>query len=435
MKKTAKIIVATAACACLVGASGCAAATNSLSVDSYWYIDTFEGIQRTSVLDDEENANRTAEVLLYELNFEQPENGNAAYRVEYYTDSENFDEGDNAHYFKTTFYAKHFDWSTDTNEKYTLTANDINAMPEEDQQRITDGTQEVLYVLETEMRVSGRYVLGDADTAATGENSVEFSDYMTTTTYFRSARNGLEPVYSKQRVHTTSPATLAPVTVEDMCRQFEYSYEVFYNFDCTEATYTYTEHYSDDERSDPEEYTVDGLKNTGYTLFDNNSLYNAIRGMSLSENFGTTLSLFTPANYGVFNVNVTGGAQGELDLEADADIISALTSAYGEFDIPPAEENGDSTDNGEDGTQETEEHSYIYYNPAYITAASELHGTTQTAWFAAVNISDSNGNTLSDEDNNVYRATMLRLTVPVSYSLGTIEYRLAEVVSVLGGQA
>ena len=64
-----------------------------------------------------------------------------------------------------------------------------------------------------------------------------------------------------------------------------------------------------------------------------------------------------------------------------------------------------------------------------------MHGTTQTAWFAAVNISDSNGNTLSDEDNNVYRATMLRLTVPVSYSLGTIEYRLAEVVSVLGGQA
>ena len=232
MKKTAKIIVATAACACLVGASGCAAATNSLSVDSYWYIDTFEGIQRTSVLDDEENANRTAEVLLYELNFEQPENGNAAYRVEYYTDSENFDEGDNAHYFKTTFYAKHFDWSTDANEKYTLTANDINAMPDEDQQRITNGTQEVVYVLETEMRVSGRYVLGDADTAATGENSVEFSDYMTTTTYFRSARNGLEPVYSKQRVHTTSPATLAPVTVEDMCRQFEYSYEVFYNFDC-----------------------------------------------------------------------------------------------------------------------------------------------------------------------------------------------------------
>lgn len=422
MKKTAKLLAVAAACVCVVGASGCATATNALTVDSFWYIDTFDGIQRTSVLDVEENAGRTAEVLLYELNFDAPENGNSAYRVEYYTDSENFAEGENAHYFKTTFYAKHFDWSADTLDKYTLTANDIIDM-EDAADRVT-GTEEVVYVLETEMRASGRYVYGGADTAATADNSVEFEDYMITTTYFRSARQVLEPVYSRQEVHTTTPAGISPASKDDMCRQIEYTYEVFYNFDCTEATYTYTE-----AGGTAEESVVGGLNSTGHTLFDNNSLYTAIRGMSLSESFATTISLFTPANTGVLNVNVTGGTQNELNTETDADIIAAITDAYGTLDL------SSDSEEGEESAEDEVAHSGVYYNPVSITAASELHGTTQTAWFAAVNVSDADGNAVSNEDNNVYRATMLRLTVPISYGLGTMEYRLAEVVSELGAMA
>lgn len=412
MKKTAKIIALTAACACLIGASGCTAATNSLTVDSYWYIDSYEGIQRTSI--DPEANGRTSEVLLYELSFDGNDGGNGVYRVDYFTDGEDFENGEHPHYFKTTFYATGFDWNSDTMQKYALSSSDVAELPEEDRQRM-DGTEEIVYVLETEMAVSGRYVYGGADTEANDENSVQFDDYMRTTTYFRSARNTLEPVYSRQEVHTTSPNALAPASADDMCVQLEYEYEVFYNFDCTEATYTYTE-----EGEAAEEYTVGNLAEHS-PLFDNNTIYTVVRGMSLSQSLSTTVSLFTPANFGVFNVNITGGAQAELNPETDADIIAALTAAYGQPDIP---ESGDSEEGETEGGDETA-HSYIYYNPASLTAASELHGTTQTAWFAAV----------SDENDNTYRATMLRLAVPLSYGLGTMEYRLAEVVSVLGALA
>ena len=410
MKKTLKILAAAAASLCLAGAAGCASATSAFTVDSYWYIDNYKGIQPTSVLDDEENAGRTPETLLYELTFAKND-GNGVYRVEYDTESENFAEGDDAHYFKTTFYAAHFDWSTQTAEKYRLTAQDVEKLSDADRARM-DGTSEVVYVLETEMKVSGRYVFG-AQAEATAENSVEFSDYMNTTTCFRSVNFTLEPVYSRQEAHSTSPAFMSPADKDSMCVQTEYSYETFYNYDCTEATYTYTENGG----SESDSRTVGELNKTPNAMFDNNTLYTAIRGMSLSDGFSATLSLFTPANFGIFNVSVAGNAGGELDPEEDADIISALTSAYG---MPEAEENDD-----EENGEAEEEHSRIFYNSVAITAASELHGTTQTAWFAAV----------EDESNNTYRATMLRLYVPLSFGLGAMEYRLAEVESVLGQKA
>lgn len=195
MKKTAKIIAVAAACACLLGASGCATANNHISVDSFWYIDSYEGIQRTSVLDDAENAGRTPEVLLYELKFDKESGGNAAYYVEYFTDDTDFENGEHPHYFKTTFYAMSFDWNGDlVNEDYRISSTD--EIPEEDRARM-NGTEEVVYVLETEMRADGQYVYGPSDTEPTADNSVQFSDYIKTTTYFRSARNTLEPVYSR----------------------------------------------------------------------------------------------------------------------------------------------------------------------------------------------------------------------------------------------
>ena len=105
MKKIASVLAICAAGACLLGVSGCATASSGLSVDSYWYIDSYEGIQRTSVLDDPDNieAGRTPESLLYEIKFDEESGGNGAYKIEYNTDSENFAEGDDAHFFRTVF--------------------------------------------------------------------------------------------------------------------------------------------------------------------------------------------------------------------------------------------------------------------------------------------------------------------------------------------
>ena len=422
MKKIASVLAICAAGACLLGVSGCATASSGLSVDSYWYIDSYEGIQRTSVLDDPENAGRTPESLLYEIKFDEESGGNGAYKIEYNTDSENFAEGDDAHFFRTVFYAEHYDWADVEHEEYAPTQSEADELPEEDKQRM-DGTAEVVYVLETEARISGTYVfIGNGADENAAENRVEFTDYMITKTYFRSARNGLQPVYSKQEVHTTSPAAMSPTSPETMCEEIEYTYEVWYNFECTEAYYEYVD--KDNAGANLSD-TVTGLQNSGHTLFDNNTLYTVIRGFSLSENFGTTISLMVPANSGIVNVNVIGATKSELDTETDADIISALTAAYGQPEIPEPEEGeeGEGEGDGEEG--EEEQHSYLYYNPVSIRVSGNNLGVTQTAWFASV----------EDEDNNTYRATMLRLTVPMSYALGTLEYRLAEVESVLGETA
>ncbi len=405
MNKKVKFIAAAAACSaalCMAGVAGCASASRGLVVDSFWYISAFESIQPSSV--DPEDNGRQNEVLLYELTFDKDAARNAVYEVNYFTDGENFAEGEDAHYFMTTFYATRFDWSDErVAEEYRLTEADVNALPEDsDLKARLNGTKETVYVLKTELKVSGEYIFGGDESTA-----VRFSDGMTTETYFRSSGEGLQPVYSTQDVATTAPKGLSPSSSDDMCERLEYSYEVSYSPYCTEARITYSP-----AEGEKQVKTV-SLDSAPGAVFDNNALYTVIRGLSLSENFGATLNLLIPADGGVNGVSVSAGARAELGAEDDADIISALTAAYGE---PPSEDASE--------TAEADKGSGIFYYPVSIGASSG-RGVTRTAWYAAV----------ENERDNTYRATMLRLYQPLSYSLGAWEFRLASVEGVLGAQA
>ena len=264
-----------------------------------------------------------------------------------------------------------------------------------------DGTVETVYVLKTELKISGEYVYGDDESTA-----VRFSDSMVTETYFRSSGDGLQPVYSTQDAVTTVPKSISPSSADEMCEQLDYEYEVSYSPYGTEAEITYSP-----AGGEAEVKTV-SLDSDPGAVFDNNTLYTVIRGLSLSENFGAALNLLIPADGGVSTVNVSAGSRGELDATDDADMISALTAAYGE---PPSEDAVETT--------EADAGSNIFYYPVSIGASSG-RGVTRTAWYAAV----------EDERNNTYRATMLRLYQPLSYSLGAWEFRLAEVEGVLGRQ-
>lgn len=404
MNKKVKVIAAAAACAaalCMAGVSGCAAASRGLVVDSFWYISNFDSFQ-PSATDPEQNG-RQNEVLLYEITADAEAAGNAVYSVNYFTDGEDFASGENAHYFRTTFYATGFDWSDErVNEKYRLTADDAAALPDSSELKARlDGTVETVYVLKTELAISGEYVYGDDESTA-----VRFSDSMVTETYFRSSGDGLQPVYSTQDAVTTVPKSISPSSADEMCEQLDYEYEVSYSPYGTEAEITYSP--ADGEA----EVKTVSLDSDPGAVFDNNTLYTVIRGLSLSENFGAALNLLIPADGGVSTVNVSAGSRGELDATDDADMISALTAAYGE---PPSEDAVETT--------EADAGSNIFYYPVSIGASSG-RGVTRTAWYAAV----------EDERNNTYRATMLRLYQPLSYSLGAWEFRLAEVEGVLGRQ-
>ena len=60
----------------------------------------------------------------------------------------------------------------------------------------------------------------------------------------------------------------------------------------------------------------------------------------------------------------------------------------------------------------------VAVNVNYI--GGTLYGTTQTIWYAAINA-----------DNNTARTTMLKLSVPLSYSLGTLNFTLNNITSTL----
>ncbi len=407
MKKLREIIsVALAACALfsVSALSACSSSSSTITLDSYWYINNIPGIQATALY--------TKEVLEYDIFFDEDDASNDTYRVIYDSTEENSEN-----FFRTTFMATTFDWSQ-THEKYILSSSDAEDMTESDKARLElrdengigigeYGTVETVYVLETEMNVTGRYIFNADNT------TIEFENYIYTTTYFRSARNSLEPVYSKQEIMSTSPLKLSPLSANEMCETYRYDYEVFYDFDCTEATYIYTEYEIKEDGStaalEPVEATVDKLDDTNYTLFDNNSVYTAIRGMSLSSSFSAVISLFIPAGGGIVNCSVSCGTEGELDPVEDDDIITALTDAYDEPEnIREEDEESDESGSG------------IYYNPVSLVRTDDMHGGTQTIWYAAV----------EDESNNQYRATMLYLCNPLSYGLGNLEYRLKSVEEV-----
>lgn len=386
-------IIAAAACAvtvCMAGLSGCATAQTGLMLDSYWYVSDFESIQPSAV---------NPEELVYELKFTEAASPNDKYKVNYFTDSENFTEGEDAHYFRTTFYATDFDWSdASVDESYRLTQADVDNLPDGDALKARlDGTKEKVYALKTELKVSGEYIFGQE------QSGVKFTDSLVTETYFRSSKNGLQPVYSMQDVTSTVPKSLYPDSKEEMCEQLDYTYTVSYNSTCTGAKITYT------PASGNSQVTNLQFDGTPGTLFDNNSLYTVIRGLSLSDGYSTALNLLSPADGGFKAVSVSCAGEGELDAEADADIIAALTAAYGQPETEESEEESE------------EQHSNIFYNPVTISSA-DGRGVARLAWYAEV----------ENERDNTYRATMLRLVQPLSYNLGSWEFRLADVVKVLG---
>lgn len=371
MKRSVKILAVTLAAGMVVGLAACSDSDSHITLDSYWYKDNYEGIQNSTI-------DGAPETLTYKVTFEGE--GNGSYRVEY-------DEGT----YTTTLTAKEFDWSYSE-----LTYADYRS----------DET-ETVYVLTTELNISGRYIYGSSETYS-DEDVVEFKNYAITTTYFRSARNTLSPLYSKQTVRSTSPNGLTAASASTMCVTKQYEYEVFYNQSASEATFTYTEYDAETGAELTDEgftKTVTGLGGN-YTLLDNNSLYMAVRGMSLSSSFSAVVDLFIPAQGGAFGVRISGGDGGTIgaDDEDYGSAYKALVKAYGE---PAAEE-------GEEPS--------IAYNSVSITANSDLSGTAQTAWFAA----------FDDEDNNQYRATMVYLEVPLPYGLGSLKYTLTSVDSVLG---
>lgn len=278
--------------------------------------------------------------------------------------------------YKTNFYGGYYDWSADS-------------IPEAYRQ----DTNELVYYYETELEISVQFTYGD-ENSGNRESTEWFSDSIITKAVFRSAGDNLAPVYSCQKIVSHTPANLQAGSLEETYETVEAEYECFYNYGCSQATVLSTLNGEDSEK------TYYDLDETANSLFDNAYLYIAVRSMKLSSSLSQTINIFSAVSGGVSAYTLSGS-----DEALSADEQTKVSEELEKRQLYT--QSGDST------------LATVAVDIAY--SGGNLSGTTQTVWFAAI----------EDSDNNTARATMLKISTPLSYSLGTLVYTLDEIESTL----
>jgi hypothetical protein len=302
------------------------------------------------------------EVATYALSFE--EGSNTSYSVNYILDGSKTAE------YKTEFYAQTFNWNTDSYSDYK-----------------TDKT-EIVYVYKTYLTVSGTYTL-----KASGETK-NFDDSIESICYFRSADDNLQPIYSLQTVKNTLPANLTASTITDAYVELDSVYQTYYNYDCTKAYVTSTDNLT--KATTQKEVDVDGK----YSLFDRNQLNVALRSFTAADSTTYVFDTMIAAENATQTYQAAYGTATYLDSETDSGIINALNS------VSP--ENYIFTGTNQDGEVKYE------YNQVTLSLVSSMPGASITYWYAAV----------PNNSFNSARAAMLKISSPLSFSLGTINYSL-----------
>lgn len=375
MKRFLKIsaaVVAVGVAATLAGCGGCSGCAGcsgntaaSTVTSSNWFTGTsYKGIQPSFIMD-ENHPEYTSEKILYDVSFDNSAASNSSYSVDYKDGS-----------FSTEFYATRYNWQ-----------NSYEGYKSED--------SELVYCYKTRLSVSVKYSL------KSGEESEWFADGVETESYFRPAGKNLQPVYSKQVIKSTSPNKQKAKSLADAYKSIDAVYENYYSRDCKEVTSVIKEAGKDEQTKT---YGFNKVKNT---LFDNSSLYIAVRSMKLTADYSQTVSLFSPAADGVSSYTISGTTK-EL---AERKEVSAKLAEKGLYVPKTVDENGNPVEDAGINS--------VAMNINYT--GGSLIGTTQTVWYAAID----------NPDNNTARATMLKLSIPLSYNLGTLNYTLKEVQSTL----
>ena len=373
MKKSGKIIAASLAAGMLVtltGCGGCNGCGGTPVIDmvtrSNWYTGTsYNGIQPTFI---KGHDNFKEEKIIYDVVYDATYAKNANYSLEY-------KDGQ----FITEFYATEFDWNaTDIPKGYAG----------------ENPTKEIVYVFKTELTISVQYTMKVGNQAT----SKWFEDKVTSVSCFRAAGKRLQPVYSTQTIKSTTPNMYQPAKLEDAYKEVNLTYENFYSFNCDKVLSYVTEN----DGTIGKEHDLTKIQGV---LFDNSSLYIAVRSMKLSPTFSQAITLFNAAAGAADSYAVMGTDTALTDTERK-NITAELEKA--KLYKPTAKEGEE-----DKGVQSTAVN--IAYN------GGDLHGSAQTVWYASV----------TDRDNNIPRATMLKISTPLPYSLGTLIYTLSDVKSTL----
>ncbi|MBD5632259.1 MAG: hypothetical protein HDP34_03405 [Clostridia bacterium] len=382
MKKPVALIAVALAASCTLTFTACGGSTkNNAALSSNWYANTaFKYIQPT-ITEGNENFTATegAEKITYKVSYQAPEIGNGTYEVNY--------PGNNT--YTTEFYAKTFVVSALTDGDYRSGYPSKAGFTAYYYKTVLD-IQTITYKLK-----------------ASGEEKSFEGDKVVTECYFMPVGDYLRPLYSKQTVKSTSPANLQANALENgnAYKLIESEYENFYSYDGKSAKSVKKDILTG-------ETTVTVNNNLGdckNSLFDFTSLNIVARATNLTTSLSQVLSLYSPES-GVQNYTLTGS---DTPLSTDESTAATLKT---DFENKLYEKGLFKRVNDNEGNPvglKTIAVSVLY--------GGEKSGVSQTYWFAAID----------NAANNTGRTTLLKMSVPLTYNLGTLNYTLQSFESTL----
>lgn len=246
------------------------------------------------------------------------------------------------------------------NGKYTTKLSLIN----------DDGTE--FYRYETELTVDVTYIYGDATFTAQDsvKTSVDFEKSVT-----------LAPIKSHKEIVSHSPLSGAGATVNDCYTKYDYVVDVTYNG--VNGSVVVDNRAADNDDVSSVAFEIEDSDD--YTYLDNEQLLFALRGINPSEKSAPELLVYAPFTKAVQSIKASFGSKVEGE----------------KFKF---------TTKGE--TEATEK--TISYYPVSLSIDANSPGATQTIKVA----------THGDPKTNEWRNVILEIQTPISYSLGTLTYKL-----------
>ena len=238
---------------------------------------------------------------------------------------------------------------------------------------LADGSSELCYHLYAELSIPVTFTVN--------EETESFTDSVISDVYFRSVDRSLQPVRSEKYVLTHSPVSESPSSLENAYSAYEYTYTTVYDASCANADITV-------EYTQPEniETITDSVELTGSgTYLDNEEIIFAMRGVNMSST--SAFRSINPVKRAVETVTMS---------EAPASASERLTFAL----------------NGESAEREITTYTFS------LGYSGSNPGQPQTYTYAGV----------TSANDNLYRSVLLRMEVPVLYSLGTLRYTLVSAV-------
>lgn len=230
--------------------------------------------------------------------------------------------------------------------------------------------KETVYLFTTKLEISGKYTVN----GTTGE---AFSDSVSSSVYFKSAEGKLQPLKSEKTVHSTSP-NKSYTSVADCSTLYEYTQTIVYEKNASSAIMSYNQTLPESKTSETK-IQIGNATN----FYDNEQMLFVLRGVEL--NSAVTLKTINP-----------------LYRKVDAvRSYSVLSLQEKEYELTIGEE-----------TAKREIDAYRFS----FGYSSSFPGTPYTLEYAKT----------VDKYANTYRNALLRMSVPVLYNLGTLEYKLVK---------